>query len=350
MDSLPALTLEKLQGVFWEELEVEVGSVEENCGSYGDMISSLGLFPTERLQIKFYKNHEAYVLVVTNFIRVWCRQSNQATIEKERKKYARPLKKQPLKAMTKMLHDMLSQDGTTGTKQYRADFKKDKLILKASMQVDVFPLSWEFECVPFGNRDQQALFLRDHLYKPQREMLKQLTFRLKQTPSSSSSSSSTSFSSSAYSGLRPDTGIPPKDYEAFSANFSFNSMLGPLYQDAMTKLTQSQWNFDEDPTLGTGGMGAVDDLAKKKTKTLDDADISLSVDAFPTSATAGDALDHKHDEGDEFSKTPSASGSGKDEVPDFVMSIAEVERRQHLERQLAAEKKVAKKQKRKQFV
>lgn len=293
MDTLPALTLEKLQGVFWEELEVEVESVEENCGSYADVISSLGLFPTEKLQIKFYKNNEAYVLVVTNMIRVWCRQSNQAAIEKERKKYARPLKKQPLKAMTKMLHDMLIRDSSEGsslgTKQYRADFKRDKLTLKASMQVDVFPLSWEFECVPFGNRDQQALFLRDHLYKPNREMLKQLTFRLKHAPSSSSSSShhhsSTSFSAS----LPP----PASDYEAFSSNFSFNSMLGPLYQDAMTRLTQSQWNFEEDPTLGTGGMNAVDDLAKKKTKTLDDEDISLSVEHFPTPR---DGLDHKHDE------------------------------------------------------
>lgn len=44
------------------------------------------------------------------------------------------------------------------------------------------------------------------------------------------------------------------------------------------------------------------------------------------------------------------SASGKDEVPDFVMSIAEVERRQNLERQLSAQKKAAKKQKRKQFV
>jgi len=305
------------------------------------MISSLGLFPIEKLQIKFYKNNEAYVLVVTNFIRVWCRQSNQAAIEKERKKYARPLKKQPLKAMTKMLHDMLSKDpdGSTGSKQYRADFKKDKLILKASMQVDVFPLSWEFECIPFGNRDQQALFLRDHLYKPNREMLKQLTFRLKHAPSSSSSSSS------SYPSIRPDAAdISHKEYEAFSSNFSFNSMLGPLYQDAMTRLTQSQWNFDEDPTLGTGGLGAMDDIAKKKTKTLDDADISLSVEV-PTPA---DGLDYKHDEDDHSSKTPSVSG--KDEVPEFVVSIAEVERRQTLERQLSAEKKAAKKQKRKQFV
>lgn len=114
----------------------------------------------------------------------------------------------------------------------------------------------------------------------------------------------------------------------------------------MTRLTQGQWNFDEDPTLGTGGLESVDDLAKKKPKTIDDADISLSVEHFPTH-TLTDSLDHKHEEDGPPADPPFAATPA---TADFVMSVAEVERRQHLERQLSAEKKAAKKAKRKQFV
>jgi len=122
-------------------------------------------------------------------------------------------------------------------------------------------------------------------------------------------------------------------------------MLGPLYQDAMNRLTQSQWNFDEDPTLGTGGLTTIDEVTKKKPKTLDDTEISLSVDHVEK--TPADGLDHKHEEDDFPAKTPSLESK---EEGDFVLSVAEVERRQVLERQLSAEKKAAKKQKRKQFV
>jgi hypothetical protein len=34
---------------------------------------------------------------------------------------------------------------------------------RATMQIQYYELEWDFDCQPWGDRDEQAEFLRDHM-------------------------------------------------------------------------------------------------------------------------------------------------------------------------------------------
>mmetsp|Transcript_2133 Transcript_2133/g.3907 ORF Transcript_2133/g.3907 Transcript_2133/m.3907 type:complete len:249 (+) Transcript_2133:801-1547(+) len=133
----------------------------EDPGSYPACNTGL-VNPAEKFFIKFHAGLDSYVILVTNCIRVWYRHSTSQKMQKERRKYAKPMKKQAPGGLMDMLKKLLTQTGQSDSvnqKEYAAVFSNNKLTIKATMHIGVFPLTWEFHCKPFGTRDQQALLV-----------------------------------------------------------------------------------------------------------------------------------------------------------------------------------------------
>jgi len=332
----------------------------------------------QELQVKFLTTESSYFLLVTDLVHVWYRRSDANDIESERKAFASSMKKQSISRYLSMLETLLVKDsnGYDDKTHVMSVSKQGVLTLKSRLMIQVYPFQWEFECSSYGNAEDQAALLRDHMYKPCFEIIKLLSYQLQQEKKLARDKSSLT------SAMLHEP--PPEDYyTSFSlgsvwahggggsgvgggsgGSAGVGGMMADLYRGAVERLTLSQMQFDFDTAekpsrSSTGRMqrvvpadeDAFDWLREGEDRSeLDEKHVALPASRSRPKASAASAAAALGSgaRGDyevpvaRPAAAPAAADDGK-----YVETEAEIKKREEIAKRLEAEKK---KKKRKAFV